>query len=191
LREGKYNAASLFNIGHTNLVIKTPYLRESFQKNGKKVSEIIVNTLPNSHISLFAIIIAIVFGIIFGIISACLRQLDDRVIALISTLGMSIPFFSAILFAWLFDLFCKIYTSKHDRKFIRGDDFERAATFNGKYCFACNCIGNRPLAVVIQLMRNSLLETLGQDYIRTARAKGLSEFQIIRKYKLKKLPKPW
>jgi peptide/nickel transport system permease protein len=40
-------------------------------------------------------------------------------------------------------------------------------------------LGIRPLAV-IQLMRNSLLETFGQDYIRTARAKGLSEFQIIR-----------
>jgi peptide/nickel transport system permease protein len=46
-------------------------------------------------------------------------------------------------------------------------------------------LGIRPLAVVIQLMRNSLLETFGQDYIRTARAKGLSEFQIIRKHALK------
>jgi peptide/nickel transport system permease protein len=48
-------------------------------------------------------------------------------------------------------------------------------------------LGIRPLAVVIQLMRNSLLETFGQDYIRTARAKGLSEFQIIRKHALKLL----
>jgi peptide/nickel transport system permease protein len=45
-------------------------------------------------------------------------------------------------------------------------------------------LGIRPLAVVIQLMRNSL-ETLSQDYIRTARAKGLSEFQVIRKHALK------
>jgi peptide/nickel transport system permease protein len=45
-------------------------------------------------------------------------------------------------------------------------------------------LGIRPLAVVIQLMRNSLLETFGQDYI-PARAKGLSEFQIIRKHALK------
>jgi peptide/nickel transport system permease protein len=37
-------------------------------------------------------------------------------------------------------------------------------------------------------MRNSLLETFGQDYIRTARAKGLSEFQIIRKHALKNSP---
>jgi ABC-type dipeptide/oligopeptide/nickel transport system permease component len=48
-------------------------------------------------------------------------------------------------------------------------------------------LGIRPLAVVIQLMRNSLLETFGQDYIRTARAKGLSEFQIIESMLLKLL----
>src|SRR5690606_40164777 len=41
------------------------------------------------------------------------------------------------------------------------------------------------LAVVVQLMRNSLLETLGQDYIRTAKAKGLSQIKIIRKHALK------
>ena len=46
-------------------------------------------------------------------------------------------------------------------------------------------LGIRPLAVVVQLMRNSLLETLGQDYIRTAKAKGLSSTKIIRKHALK------
>jgi peptide/nickel transport system permease protein len=65
------------------------------------------------------------------------------------------------------------------------DDFKEA-TFNGKHHFTAVVLGIRPLAVVIQLMRNSLLETFGQDYIRTARAKGLSEFQIIRKHALKK-----
>lgn len=40
-------------------------------------------------------------------------------------------------------------------------------------------LGIRPLAVIIQLMRNSVLEVLGQDYIRTARAKGLSETAVI------------
>src|SRR5690606_41572651 len=39
--------------------------------------------------------------------------------------------------------------------------------------------------VVVQLMRNSLLETLNQDYIRTAKAKGLSMSKIIRKHALK------
>ena len=51
-------------------------------------------------------------------------------------------------------------------------------------------LGIRPLAVVIQLMRNSLLEVLQQDYIRTAKAKGLSMPTIIRKHALKNALNP-
>ena len=51
-------------------------------------------------------------------------------------------------------------------------------------------LGIRPLAVVTQLMRNSLLEVFNQDYIRTARAKGLSEFQIITKHAMKNALNP-
>ena len=51
-------------------------------------------------------------------------------------------------------------------------------------------LGIRPLAVVIQLMRNSLLEVFNQDYIRTARAKGLSEFQIIKRHAVKNALNP-
>lgn len=43
-------------------------------------------------------------------------------------------------------------------------------------------LGIRPLAVIIQLMRNSVLEVLGQDYIRTARAKGLSETKVMMRH---------
>ena len=51
-------------------------------------------------------------------------------------------------------------------------------------------LGIRPLAVVIQLMRNSLLEVMQQDYIRTARAKGLSTRQIVVKHALKNALNP-
>jgi peptide/nickel transport system permease protein len=46
-------------------------------------------------------------------------------------------------------------------------------------------LGIRPLAVISQLMRNELLNVLNQDYIRTARAKGLSNFLVIRDHALK------
>ncbi len=46
-------------------------------------------------------------------------------------------------------------------------------------------LGIRPLAVVIQLMRNSLLEVLNLDYIRTAKAKGLTNYQVIKNHALK------
>lgn len=51
-------------------------------------------------------------------------------------------------------------------------------------------LGIRPLAVVSQLMRNSLLEVLSQDYIRTAKAKGLSSYQVIKNHALKNALNP-
>jgi peptide/nickel transport system permease protein len=190
LSEGKYNALQLFSVGDFHVVLKTPYLRESFQKSGKKVSQIIGNTLPNTAmLALFAIVIAITFGILFGIVSALNKDTwIDRAIALVSTLGMSIPsFFSAILFAWLFGFVLQKYTHLNmTGSLYEVDDFGEGSYIQWKnIILPAIVLGIRPLAVVIQLMRNSLLETLSQDYIRTARAKGLSEFQVIRKHALK------
>jgi peptide/nickel transport system permease protein len=172
---------------HSNNASDYTFLTE---KNGKKVSQIIGNTLPNTAIlALLAIVIAIVFGVFFGIISALHKDSwIDRIIALISTLGMSIPsFFSAILFAWLFGFVLQKYTHLNmTGSLYEVDDFGEGSYIQWKnIILPAIVLGIRPLAVVIQLMRNSLLETFGQDYIRTARAKGLSEFQIIRKHALK------
>ena len=195
LAPGKYNAVRLFATGSTAVVLKTPYLRESFQKSGKKVTQVISDTLPNTIVlAFFAIIIAIVAGILLGIVSA--RYKDtwiDRAIALVSTLGMSLPsFFAAILFAWFFGFLLHKYTHLD----MTGSLYEVDDFGNGSYIKWKNIIlpavvlGIRPLGVVIQLMRNSLLEVMGQDYIRTARAKGLSELQIIRKHALKNALNP-
>lgn len=190
LAKGKYNALHLFSTEETTVVLKTPYLRESFQKSGKKVSDVIGNTLPNTILlALFAIIIAIVIGIFLGIISAIYKDtLLDRLIALFSTLGMSIPsFFSAILFAWVFGFVWHSYTGLNmTGSLYEVDDFGEGSSIQWKNCILpAIVLGIRPLGVVIQLMRNSLLETFGQDYIRTARAKGLSSFQIIKTHALK------
>ncbi|AWI26244.1 ABC transporter permease [Flavobacterium pallidum] len=195
LSEGKYNAARLFSIGNNELVLKTPYLRESFQKSGKKVSEIIGNTLPNTFLlALAAIIIAVIFGILLGIVSAVYKDtVTDRLIALISTLGMSIPsFFSAILFAWVFGFVLHEYTNLNmTGSLYEVDDFGEGSFIQWKnIILPAVVLGIRPLGVVIQLMRNALLETFSQDYIRTARAKGLSEWQVIRKHALKNSMNP-
>jgi peptide/nickel transport system permease protein len=190
LSEGKYNAFQLVKLGNTTTVLKTPYLRESFQKSGKKVTDVIGNTLPNTFIlAIFAIIIAIVIGVFLGIISALYKDtLLDRIIALISTLGMSIPsFFSAILFAWLFGFVWHHYTGLNmTGSLYEVDDFGEGSYIQWKNIILPSIVlGIRPLGVVIQLMRNSLLETFGQDYIRTAKAKGLNSYQIIKNHALK------
>ena len=101
---------------------------------------------------------------------------------------MSIPsFFSAILFAWFFGFLLHEYTGLNmTGSLYEVDDFGEGSYIQWRnILLPAIVLGIRPLGVVIQLMRNSLLETLGQDYIRTARAKGLSEFQIIRKHAVK------
>ncbi|MCR9182112.1 MAG: ABC transporter permease [Flavobacteriaceae bacterium] len=190
LSEGKYSATTLFTIGNTTVVIKAPYFRESFQKSGKEVTAVIGETLPNTAIlAVSAIIIALIIGIFFGIISALVKDSwMDKAIQIFSTLGMSVPsFFSAILFAWFFGYVLHQYTHLN----MTGSLYEVDDFGEGKYIQWKNLIlpaivlGIRPLAVVIQLMRNSLLEVLNQDYIRTAKAKGLSTYQIIRRHALK------
>ncbi len=187
----KYRGFRLFSVLNTNVVLKIPYLRTSFQKNGKLVSSVIAETLPNTFIlAISSITIAMVLGILFGIISANYKdRWIDKIIQLISTLGMSVPsFFSAIIFAWIFGFLLYNYTGLN----MTGSLYEVDDFGNGKYIQWKNLIlpatvlGIRPLAVVSQLMRNSLLEVMSLDYIRTAKAKGLSEFAIIKKTRLKK-----
>ena len=190
LAKDKYNSLSLLSLGKTTIVLKTPYLRESFQKSGKKVTDVIGNTLPNTFVlALFAIVIAIGIGVFLGIISALYKDtIVDRLIALISTLGMSVPsFFSAILFAWLFGFVWHRYTGLNmTGSLYEVDDFGEGSYIQWKnIILPAIVLGIRPLGVVIQLMRNSLLETFSQDYIRTAKAKGLNPYQIIRKHALK------
>ncbi|MDD7885277.1 ABC transporter permease [Flavivirga sp. 57AJ16] len=195
LRAGKYSATRLFSIGNTIVVLKLPYLRESFTKQGKKVSHVLAETLPNTFVlAVTAIVIAMVLGILLGIVSALYKDgLLDKTIQVFSTFGMSIPsFFSAILFAWFFGYILHEYTNfEMTGSLYELDDFGEAMHIKWKnLILPAMVLGIRPLAVVIQLMRNSLLEVFNQDYIRTARAKGLSEFQIIKRHAVKNALNP-
>lgn len=195
LRDGKYRASELFTISNTTTVVKFPYLRESFTKQGKKVSQVIGETLPNTTVlAVSAIVIAILLGIFLGIISALFKdKWLDKTIQIFSTLGMSVPsFFSAILFAWFFGYILHEYTNlEMTGSLYELDDFGEQMHIKWKnLILPAVVLGIRPLAVVIQLMRNSLLEVFNQDYIRTARAKGLSEFQIIKRHAVKNALNP-
>lgn len=195
LSENKYNAISLFSVANTQVVLKTPYLRESFQKNGKQVTSVISETLPNTVIlALTAICISMLLGVLLGIVSVIKKDgFLDKSIQLVSTFGMSIPsFFSAIIFAWIFGFVLQEYTNLN----MSGSLYEVDDFGEGRYIQWKNLIlpaivlGIRPLAVVTQLMRNSLLEVLNQDYIRTAKAKGLTFNKIIWRHALKNAMNP-
>lgn len=195
LGTGKYNAYKLFSSGKIAVVVKTPYLRESFAKQGKKVTQVISETLPNTFVlAVSAIALAIIIGVFLGIISALFKdKWLDKLIQVLSTLGMSVPsFFSAILFAWFFGYVLHKYTNlEMTGSLYELDDYGDTVNIKWKnLILPAIVLGIRPLAVVIQLMRNSLLEVLNQDYIRTARAKGLSEFQIIKRHAFKNALNP-
>lgn len=195
LEANKYKAITLFKIGNTQTVFKSPYLRESFTKQGKKVSEVIGETLPNTFVlAISAISIAIILGLIFGVISALKKDTwIDKSIQVFSTLGMSVPsFFSAIIFAWLFGFVLHKYTNlEMTGSLYELDDFGEAIHIKWKnLILPALVLGIRPLAVIIQLMRNALLDVLSQDYIRTAKAKGLSPFQVVKNHAIKNALNP-
>lgn len=195
LEDGKYTYTALANFGSVILVLKAPYLRESFQKSGKPVTQVIGETLPNTLVlAVSAIVIAILLGIVLGVISANYQDTWlDKAIQVFSTLGMSVPsFFSAILFAWFFGFVLHEYTGLNMTGSLYAmDDFGKGIHIQWKnIILPAIVLGIRPLGVVIQLMRNSLLEVYNQDYIRTARAKGLNPYQIVRGHALKNALNP-
>jgi len=195
IEDDKYSIFLEVSFDDFQIVLKAPYLRKSFQKNGKPVSEIISETLPNTAVLATASIgIALVVGVFFGIFSALWKDtFFDKFIAVVSTFGMSLPsFLSAIIFAWLFGFVLKEYTDLNmTGSLFEVDDFGEGSVLRLKnLILPAIVLGIRPLAVVIQLMRNSLLEVLNQDYIRTAKAKGLSQFQIVKNHAFKNAMNP-
>ena len=190
LKEDKYSEIKLMKFDSFTVVLKFPYLRTSFTMQGKKVSEIIRNTLPNTIVlAISAITIAIIIGLFLGIISAIFKDsYIDKSIQLISVIGMSLPsFFSAILFAWFFGYILHEYTNlEMTGSLFELDDFGENYSIKLKnLILPAIVLGIRPLAVISQLMRNELLDVLNQDYIRTARAKGLSEYTVIKNHGIK------
>ncbi len=178
----------LFGSSQFKIIIKSPYLRRSYQSK-KKVSQIISETYFNTFIlALSAIIIASILGIILGIISAVFKDsLLDRIILVFSSFGMALPsFFAAILIGWIFAYLLHDYTGLN----LTGNLFEIDDFGNGKTLMLQNLIlptltlSIRPVTVITQLTRNSLLETLSQDFIRTAYAKGLGFRKILFKHAL-------
>ena len=190
LLENKYNSFNLFSTKNYNVEIKTPYLRESYQKNGLTVTEIIKNTLPNTIVlAVSSISIAIFLGLFLGIVSALYKNTwIDISIQFFSTLGMSVPsFFSAIIFAWLFGYVLNEYTGLNmTGSLFELDDYGEQMTLKLQNLILPSLVlGIRPVAVISQMMRNSLLKVLKKKYITTAYAKGLSKIKVIQNHALK------
>lgn len=171
------------------LVIKAPYLRRSYQSQ-KTVTSIISETLPNTFIlALTSMIFATIIGIALGVLSAVNKdKFIDRFSLVFSAIGMSLPsFFAAILVGWLFAFVLGKYTGLNltGNLWVVDDLGEGVHLQLKNLILPTFTLGLRPLSIVTQLTRSSLLETLSQDYIRTAKAKGLSFGKVLWRHALR------
>ena len=180
--------------GNRKIGIKIPYLRRSYQTK-KDVIDVLLEALPGTIMLAFAaMFFATIVGIFLGVVAAVKQNtwLDTSSV-FASVIGISVPsFFAAIVIAYFFGVVLHSYTGLS----LTGSWFNIDETNGHRYLTLQNLIlpaitlGIRPLAIITQLTRSSMLDVLSQDYIRTAYAKGLSRQQVVYRHALRNALNP-
>jgi ABC-type dipeptide/oligopeptide/nickel transport system permease component len=188
------NLHGFFIGGNRKIGIKVPYLRRSYQTK-KDVIDVLLEALPGTIMLAFAaMIFATVVGIFLGVVAAVKQNtwLDTSSV-FASVIGISAPsFFTAIVIAYVFGIVLHPYTGLS----LTGSWFNIDETNGHRYLTLQNLIlpavtlGIRPLAIITQLTRSSMLDVLSQDYIRTAYAKGLSMRKVVYRHALRNALNP-
>ena len=147
----------------------------SYLKIGLTTNEIIASGFPYSlRIGIYASGLIVLFGIAAGILAA-LRQnrFVDRFLMVLSTLGSTIPsFVFATLYLFLFSKILGLVPAFGVKPWTG-------------YIGPVLVTSVFSMAFVTRLRRTSMIEELNQDYIRTARAKGISEFKVVAKHAMR------
>ena len=147
------------------------------------VSQEIVKRLPITiHLGVLAFILGFVVGVPLGVISAVKRGTwIDIVATTLANIGITVPIF------WLGVIMIYIFSLKFQVLPVMGytSPFTDFWLSTKQLIMPVICLAIIPIAGNARQMRSSMLEILGQDYIRTARAKGLTEKVIIMKHALK------
>lgn len=146
----------------------------SLTQRGRDVIDIIVDGMKTSiKLGLIAAFAALIVGVVLGSVAALRRnKIIDRVIMVITTAFVSMPSF--IMGALLLVLFAV------KLKILPGN----GSTAEG-LILPIITLALYPMAYITRLTRSSMLDVLGQDYIRTARAKGVSGLKVIFGHALK------
>ena len=149
-------------------------LGPSFKYPGRSVNDIIKDGFPVSFkLGIEAILIAIIIGIPAGILAGVKKdKWQDRAVNFFTTLGVAVPSFvvAALL---IYVLSTKLHLLP-------------AAMWNGwRYeIMPALALSGMPMSFIARLTRSSMLDILSQDYIKTARAKGLSWSKVLIKHAL-------
>lgn len=147
----------------------------SYKYTGKSVNDFIDNGFPVSgKLGLITIIFVLLAAIPMGILAAVKNgKWQDMILMAVATIGVTIPsFVIASLLIYFFSFRLNVLPTY-------GID-----TWKG-YILPVIAMGGYSVSYMARLMRSSLLEVMGQDYIRTARAKGLSEVKVILKHAMR------
>ena len=171
---------------------------ESRKQKGQTLRDILGVYFPSScRLGARALILALSFGIPIGVLCAVYHnRWMDNLGTLFALTGVSVPSFILSSFAvyFLSRKFGWLPATGWDRPvmterqlaqvpgFIRGVATELSRT---RLWIPAACLGAFPFAAILRLTRSSMLDALNQDYVRTARAKGLSSFRVIVRHALR------
>ena len=147
----------------------------SLRQRGRTVSDIIFSKFPvSARLAGFAVAVAVLVGIPLGCLSAYNRgKLGDNIIIVFATCGIAIPsFISSVILLYTFGSKLNILPTV-------------GLNTMSSYIMPVTALAIYPTAYITRLMRSSLLDVMRQDYIRTAKAKGLSNFKILFKHALR------
>jgi peptide/nickel transport system permease protein len=184
----------IFAGGTTKIGLKIPYLRKSYQTK-KNVGSVLMEALPGTLLLAFAaMLFAAIAGIFLGVLAAVNKgSWIDTSAVFASIAGISAPsFFMAIIIAYSFGVVLHPYIGLQ----LTGSWFDIDEVTGERYFTLKNLIlpaftlGIRPLAIITQLTRSSMLDVLNQDFIRTAYAKGLSRRTIVIRHALRNALNP-
>ena len=143
-------------------------------KTGREIKMVIGESfLVSAKLGGMAIVVAVILGVIFGSIAALTRnRLPDRLIIFFSTLLTSLPSF--VLGTLLLLVFC-----------VKLGWVPVWSVDNRNYVLPVISLAAYPMAYITRLTKTSMLDVMGQDYVRTARAKGVSTLKVIFKHTLR------
>ncbi|VBB38901.1 Dipeptide transport system permease protein DppB [uncultured Spirochaetota bacterium] len=149
-------------------------LGRSYVSN-RPVFRTILERFPNTALlSLFALLLSVLLSIPAGIISATHQySVPDMIVSILSLLGLSMPaFWLGMILIWIFSVQLKIFPSLANPNNLKS------------LVLPVITLATMNTAVQARMTRSSMLEIIRQDYIRTARAKGLEEKKVIRRHAL-------
>ncbi|RMF91273.1 MAG: ABC transporter permease [Nitrospinota bacterium] len=150
--------------------------------NGNPVAPLIRKSLPYTvDLALGGILIGVILGIPLGVITAIKRnRMVDYIGRTLSLAGLSFPeFYLGLLLILVFSVYLDLFPS------IGGGDLTDIGDRLYHLALPALTLGLIMTAYITRMTRSAMLEVIRQDYVSTARAKGLSEIKVVGKHALK------